>query len=209
MKKFLIFLLVFSTVTSCRSQTEEPTPNPALGGPCEGCEAIFEYGDQTLDPIDTLPAFAENEPRLKITGTVFQADAKTPAPNVILYIYHTNRKGIYETRGDEQGWAKRHGYIRGWIKTDASGRYSFYTFRPASYPNGREPQHIHITVKEPGKKEYYLDDFLFTDDPYLTSEIRNNRSNRGGSGIVTPKAEGDLFLVRRDIVLGRSIPHYE
>ena len=209
MKKFLIFLLVFSTVTSCRSQTEEPTPNPALGGPCEGCEAIYEYGDQFLDAIDTLPAFAENEPRLKITGTVLQADAKTPAPNVILYIYHTNRKGIYETRGDEQGWAKRHGYIRGWIKTDASGRYSFYTFRPASYPNGREPQHIHITVKEPGKKEYYLDDFLFTDDPYLTSEIRNNRSNRGGSGIVTPKAEGDLFLVRRDIVLGRSIPHYE
>ena len=209
MKKFLIFLLVFSTVTSCRSQTEEPTPNPALGGPCEGCEAIYEYGDQFLDALDTLPAFAENEPRLKITGTVFQADAKTPAPNVILYIYHTNRKGIYETRGDEQGWAKRHGYIRGWIKTDASGRYSFYTFRPASYPNGREPQHIHITVKEPGKKEYYLDDFLFTDDPYLTSEIKNNRTNRGGSGIVTPKAEGDLFLVRRDIVLGRNIPHYE
>ena len=98
MKKFLIFLLLYSSASACRSQNEEPVSNPDLGGPCEGCEAIYEYGEETLDPVDTLPAFAENAPKIKITGTVFQADGKTPAPDVILYIYHTNRKGIYETK---------------------------------------------------------------------------------------------------------------
>lgn len=209
MKKYVLFFSILFMVTSCRSQTEESVSNSKLGGPCEGCEAIYEYGNEVLDPVDTLPAFAANEPKLKLSGTVYQAHGKTPAPNVVLYIYHTNRDGIYETKGDEQGWARRHGYIRGWIRTDASGKYSFYTFRPASYPNGREPQHIHITVKEPGRKEYYLDDFLFTDDPYLTSELKGNRSNRGGSGITTPRAAGALFLIERDIILGKNIPHYE
>ncbi len=74
-----------------------------VGGPCEGCEAVFEYGDRKLTPTDTLPGFEENKPKLKITGTIYKKDEKTPAENVILYIYHTNREGEYATRGDEKG----------------------------------------------------------------------------------------------------------
>lgn len=120
-----------------------------------------------------MPEFQNNEPQLKITGTVLKNDGKTPAENVIIYIYHTNRHGIYETRGNETGWAKRHGFIRGWVKTGKDGKYTFYTFRPAAYPDGSEPEHIHTTVKESDKNEYYLDDYLFDDDPILTQRVRN------------------------------------
>lgn len=205
--KDIIFLLLICTITSCRSQTENSVSN--LGGPCEGCEAVFEYGDRELNPVDTLPGFSQNEPKLKLTGTIFQSDGRTPAEGVILYIYHTNRDGIYQVNNNEQGWGQRHGSIRGWIKTDGSGKYTFFTFRPGAYPNGREPEHIHFTVKEPGKKEYYLDDILFENDPLLTQDHKTSQPQRGGSGIITPTASGDLFIVERNIILGKNIPNYE
>ncbi len=179
-----------------------------MGGPCEGCEAVYEFGDASLSNTDTLPGFAVNEPQLKLTGVVFQADGKTPAADVIVYIYHTSRQGIYETKGDETGWGERHGHYRGWVKTGSDGKYTFFTFRPGPYPNGAEPQHIHVMVKEPDKNEYYLDSFFFADDPMLTREVRSGMPGRGGSGIVQPESRGDYFLVSRDIYLGKNIPNY-
>ena len=134
---------------------------------------------------------------------------KRPAEDVILYIYHTNRKGIYETKGDEKAWARRHGFIRGWIKTAKDGKYTFYTFRPAAYPNGRESEHIHITVKEPEKNEYYIDEFVFDDDPLLNDSKRRSLDNRGGSGIVKPGMGNGSLIVKRDLILGLNIPDYE
>lgn len=206
-KYYYIIVLVIS-FTSCQSQTKQ-TDDKLIGGPCEGCEAVFEYGDKELKTIDTLPEFENREPKLKITGTVYKKDGETPAENVILYIYHTNREGIYETKGDEKGWAKRHGYIRGWIQTDETGKYTFYTFRPAAYPNGQEPEHIHITIKEPDKNEYYIDDFMFEDDPMLSEDEKKTFPKRAGSGIVNPQLENAMLTVKRDLILGLNIPNYE
>lgn len=204
----LTSLLVLWIFTSCNAQTKNTT-SKLVGGGCEGCEAIFEYGNKNLTSIDTLPKFQNNEPKLKITGTVFKKDGKTPAENVIIYIYHTNRNGIYETKGNETGWARRHGFIRGWVKTGKDGKYTFYTFRPAAYPDGSEPEHIHTTVKEPDKNEYYLDDYLFDDDPILTPRTRDRLNNRGGSGIMKPIEENGMLTIERNIILGKNIPNYE
>ena len=208
--RFIIMVpVVLMTVLSCQSQTKKGDAKKLVGGPCQGCEAVFEYDDKKLSTIDTLPGFQENEPKLKISGTVFKRDGKTPAENVVLYIYQTDRNGVYPKKGNEKGWGKRHGYIRGWVKTDRTGNYTFYTFRPAAYPNGREPQHIHFTVKEPTINEYYIDDVVFEDDPMLTQEERNTLKQRGGSGIVTPVLKNGLVTVHRDIILGLNIPNYE
>lgn len=204
----LSFLLVLWMFSSCNAQTKNTT-SKLVGGGCEGCEAIFEYGNKNLTSIDTLPKFQNNEPKLKITGTVFKKDGKTPAENVIIYIYHTNRNGIYETKGNVTGWARRHGFTRGWVKTGKDGKYTFYTFRPAAYPDGSEPEHIHTTVKEPDKNEYYLDDYLFDDDPILTQNIRVKLNNRGGSGIMKPIVENGILTIKRNIILGQNIPNYE
>ncbi len=201
-----IISLCFS-LSSCAAQNET-TQERQVGGPCEGCEALLEYEDTQLDAVDTLPQFQETEPKLKISGTVYKQDGRTPAVDVILYIYHTNREGLYQAAKSSIGWGRRHGALRGWVKTDAQGQYTFYTFRPAAYPNGQEPEHIHMTVKEPNTIPYYIEDILFDDDPLLTAERRARLNQRAGSGIVTTTKENGLFLVQRDIILGLNIPGY-
>ncbi len=202
--------ILFLTLMVSVSYGQFKTLTKKTGGPCEGCEAIFEYGNRKLNNVDTVPGYSSNEPKIKVTGKVLKRDGKTPANGVIVYIYHTNRQGIYERKGDETGWAKRHGFRRAWIKTNADGRYTFFTFRPAAYPDHSEPEHIHITVKEPDKNEYYLDEFVFDNDPLLTKKERDKLSNRGGSGIVKlmPGKDG-LPVVERNLILGLNIPDYE
>ncbi|MGK6349714.1 intradiol ring-cleavage dioxygenase [Parapedobacter sp. DT-150] len=209
MNRYLFILAFLVSCTSCQAQNKKTGTDKRVGGPCEGCEAIYEYGQRKLTPTDTLPAFQENEPKIRITGTVFKKDGKTPAENVIVYIYHTDRNGIYPTKGDERGWDRRHGFIRGWIKTGRDGKYTFYTFRPGAYPNGVEPEHIHILVKESSRNEYHIDEYVFDDDPLLNEKERNELENRGGSGIVKPIPENGMPTIRRDIILGLNIPHYE
>ncbi|MGB5419907.1 hypothetical protein [Algibacter sp.] len=104
--RYLLYKLCFILVImSCQGQTKKNKTTQIVGGPCEGCEAIFEFGNKVITSIDTLPNFHINEYKMKITGIVFNKDGKTPAENVIIYIYHTNRESIYETKGNEIGWA--------------------------------------------------------------------------------------------------------
>ncbi|WP_018478682.1 dioxygenase family protein [Pontibacter roseus] len=211
MRKCFLFCLTLLLAIGCQAQEnrEQQQSQRHVGGPCEGCEAIHEHGGRTLSPSDTLPGFGQQGQNLKVTGTIYQSDGKTPAAGVILYLYHTDETGIYPTKGDEKGWGKRHGYMRGWVKTGPDGRYTFYTIKPESYPSRTEPAHIHVTVKEPDKNEYYLDDFLFEGDPLLTQQELASRPNRGGSGIVTLRKENGMLVAERDIILGQNIPDYD
>ena len=207
--KYLYWLVLLLSSMNCQAQQEDfEAKQKEIGGLCQGCEAIYEYGDRVLTTIDTLPLFETSHPKIKISGIVYQNDGKTPAQDVILYIYHTNRAGIYEKKGNEVGWAKRHGFIRGWVKTNETGHYTFFTFRPASYPDRDIAEHIHITVKEPNKNEYYLDDFVFDDDPLLTKAERGKLKNRGGSGIVNPVWKDGIWEFHRNIILSLNIPDY-
>jgi len=195
-------------VTACAKSQGKRTLLKPVGGPCQGCEAIYEYGNHVLNATDTLPGFLVATEQLRISGTVYKNDGETPASDVLLYIYQTNEKGIYPKRENAKGWANRHGYIRGWIKTDTKGQDTLFTFRPASYPNTTIAQHIHITVKETDKNEYYLDDFYFDDDPNLTTDIRNRNNSRGGSGIIKLNKNNGIQEATRDIILGLNIPDY-
>jgi protocatechuate 3,4-dioxygenase beta subunit len=139
-----------------------------------------------------------------LTGRVYRPDGTTPAADVVVYAYHTNAAGIYPTRGTEQGWGRRHGYLRGWVKTNAAGEYRFDTIRPAPYPGRRDPAHVHMTVKEPDRREYWIDEVVFTDDPLVTPGYGERVDRRGGSGIVTPVRDTTgAWVVRRDIILER------
>jgi protocatechuate 3,4-dioxygenase beta subunit len=123
---------------------------------------------------------------------------------VVVYAYHTNAAGVYPTRGNETGWGRRHGYLRGWIVTDSSGQYRFETVRPGAYPGREDPAHIHMTVKEPGRREYWIDEVVFEDDPRVTARYRAAQGNRGGSGIIRLHRDGTgTWAGRRDIILER------
>lgn len=208
MKIFITTAYLLVSILICQAQISPQ--NKLVGGPCEGCEAIFEFGDAKLTSSVTLIDFNEPGPRMEISGTVYKSDGQTPAKDVILYVYHTNQKGIYPTRGNEKGWARRHGYIRGWLKTGADGRYTFYTLKPGTYPSGTEPAHIHITILEPDGKYYWIDSYYFSDDPLLSEKDKQTSTVRGGgSGVLYLKEENNLLIGTRNIILGKNVPGYE
>lgn len=129
---------------------------------------------------------------------------ETPAEGVIMYVYHTDAKGIYRKKGDETGNGKRHGYLRGWMKTNAKGEYQFTTIKPAPYPGGTIPAHIHLVVKKRNEEEYTLESYHFDDDVVLTEPRRAEIVKRGGDGILKLKrgvngiSEGtrDIYLTK-------------
>ncbi|HYK01892.1 MAG TPA: intradiol ring-cleavage dioxygenase [Thermoanaerobaculia bacterium] len=161
---------------------------------CEWC-GTSEAPAKLASTVSLAPASEPGE-RMVITGTIFRRDGKTPAKNALLYVYHTNAQGVYPKRGNETGNAQRHGYLRGWLRTDAQGRYRIESIRPGSYPGRRDPSHIHPTVKIDGHDEFWIDEFLFDDDPKLTPEAR-----KGQDGIVKLVKRAGVWVGTRNIVL--------
>ncbi|MCB0666210.1 MAG: intradiol ring-cleavage dioxygenase [Saprospiraceae bacterium] len=209
MFKFLRLTVVYLCILPLACAQSDKQADPVLIGTCEGCEAIFEYGNRILSSVDTLPGFAIAKEKLVIDGTVYMPDGKTPADGVILYVYHTNEQGIYENRNGATNWERRHGYLRGWMKTGTDGRYTFYTSMPGIYPNRREPAHIHLTILEPSGKYYWMDSYLFARDPLLKAESESEEVRGGFSGIMEIQHQNEYLRGSRDIILGANIPGYE
>lgn len=205
----LTVILVSNMACSQNSNNKTAQANIHVGGSCEGCEAIHEspVPFDSLKSLSWLPDWNDKGRKLAVNGVVYKADG-SPASNVIVYVYHTDQTGIYPTQGDEKGWGKRHGYLRGWMKTNEKGEYKFFTLRPAAYPGRQAPEHIHITIKEPDKNEYWVDEYVFDDDPLLTDKERKNCQDRGGSGILKVKDVGNMLKAERNIYLGKNIPDY-
>lgn len=190
----------------CLSQSTKTDRN--VGGRCEDCELMLEGMPSTIGWEASLSEPNEPGEAMVLTGTIFKADGKTPAPDVILYMYHTDAKGNYSATANQRH-GKRHGHLRGWIKTDSKGRYKISSIRPASYPNGKAPQHIHPIIKEVGISPYWIDEYLFDDDPFLVQAEKDRQEKRGGAGIIhLTKNEKGIWVGKRDIILGLNVPGY-
>jgi len=199
----ILFFVLLSQSSAC-SQDKTKTSF----GDCEDCELMMQGMPSLLAWQTTMAAPAEPGEPLIISGTIFKADGRTPAENVVLYVYHTDHQGYYSPApGQSNG--KRHGHLRGWMKTNKDGKYQFTTIRPASYPNRKDPEHIHPIILETDNRYYWIDEFLFDDDPKLTEEFRRRQEKRGGSGIIRlTKNEAGVWSGQRDIILGQNIPNY-
>lgn len=213
-KRALIFSasvqLLVGTNSSCQAQNERRArQNTIVGGGCDGCEGIYEGMPQGLSWQTLIASASEPGERMVMSGVIYKADGKTPAPDVILYVYHTDAKGYYSPAPDATGNARRHGHLRGWMKTNAHGEYRFTSIKPAPYPGREFPAHVHPIIKEQGRNEYYIDEYVFDDDPLLTVEKRSRLENRGGSGIVhLTKGDDGSWTGVRNIILGLNIPNY-
>ena len=139
-----------------------------------------------------IAALSEPGERLVITGTMYRADGRTPAANMVMLAYHTNAKGIYPQRrgGDERGT------LQGSLRTDAKGRYRIDTIRPGGYPGRVDPAHIHLVVQPEGKPEFHVPEIVFDDDP-RTDRVRG----RQGYAVVKLVKRNGVWEGRHDIVL--------
>jgi len=173
---------------------------PVIGGPCEGCDWVYDDMPSKLASIARIAPKSEAGVPLVIDGIVKDSHG-APSANVIVYAYHTNVAGIYPPARN------RHGTMKGWALTDAQGRYRFDSMRPGAYPGRTVPEHVHMHVIEPRTGTYYIDELRFLDDPLVTAANRGTRE-RAGSGLVMPERRDGVWHARRDIELGRNIPGY-
>lgn len=136
--------------------------------------------------------------KMLISGTVFESDGKTPAPNILIYLYHTDIEGFYGRSGEH-----KHGRYRGWLLTDARGRYEFQTIKPAPYPENRFAAHIHTTLTSRNIKEDWIDSTLFEGDRLISTRERETAGNKGGFNPIVrlEKGANEIWTARRDIRL--------
>lgn len=137
-----------------------------------------------------------------LTGRVMNAAGDGPVEGVIIYAHHTNAQGYYANGTLETEWSRRHGRLRGWVRTDAEGRYAFDTIKPAPYPDLTEPAHVHLYIKEPAHPPYYIDDVVFDGEIAVTPAYRARQGLRGGDGVIQLSRDPDgRWLAQRDIRL--------
>lgn len=213
---YLFFLSSAITLNGC-SQNNSPSKlqnSPSsneikVGGSCEGCELMYVGMPEDIDTEDISSGWNENSQKLILTGTVFQLDGRTPAPNVIVYYWHTDKNGLYSPNKKTPEKAKEHGNLRGWVKTDKNGKYTIKTSRPAAYPKDVIPQHIHLSIKEPDIKNEYFIDLYFDDDKlYLAHKKKYGNIDRGGTEILRVLLNEEVQVAEHNIILGLNIPNY-
>lgn len=150
---------------------------------CEGCEVVGEVDPRMLAPAAIIAKDDEPGVRMTLTGRVTALDG-SPARDVVIYAHQTDAQGLYAGGAGRTGWGRRHGRLRGWVRTAPDGIYRFETIKPAPYPSMTMPAHVHLFVGEPGRPPYYVDDVVFDGEFGVDQSYRSRQELRGGSGIV-------------------------
>jgi protocatechuate 3,4-dioxygenase, beta subunit len=202
---FLVLTFLECQPTASQQQTtadnsqrpKDPCDNPDAPLSCN-----FEHMPASLTHVMTIAKEQEPGERLVISGRVFRPNGKTPYANVVIYAYHTDSKGHYAKNGTEVGAHKWHGYLHGWCKTDSNGNYEIRTIRPAPYPTNTMPAHIHAVIKKEDSEMYWINDFVFKDDPHVNDRYLRSLVETGGTGVVdVQKNKENTWVGKRDIVL--------
>ncbi|HUF24588.1 MAG TPA: hypothetical protein VMN81_10705 [Vicinamibacterales bacterium] len=131
----------------------------------------------------------ESEPGtpLVINGRLYQADGRTPAPGITVFAYHTDARGLYDVpSAGPHSWR-----LKGWAVTDAEGRFTFHTIRPASYPNASVAQHVHLYLEGPSLPRRAAAAIEFDDDPKVAPRQREASQRAGMFGGVRPVVARD------------------
>jgi len=204
LKRASVAAIAFPFLINCKSDTLAQKSSSELSLIKKNALPVGAEGMGAIDAPDNVSwktALAketdEGEPMI-ISGTVFLTDGRTPAPNVLIYLYHTDMYGIYGKRGEH-----KHGKFRGWMLTDKHGKYEFRLIRPASYPNTTFAAHVHMTLTGKNFKEDWIDSILFEGDRFISQREREMAGKRGGFNPILKLEKGADGILRgvRDIQL--------
>jgi len=153
---------------------------------------------------NSVAVFApDSEPgtRLVVDGRVWDDTGTRGVAGVTLYAYHTDAKGKYNEK-NESGNPR----LKGTVVTDAKGRFQWRTIRPMPYPGGGNPAHIHIKASGGGYPEQWIDELLFSDDPYLKPAQRASSQANGKFGqiVTTTKDTAGVLHAAFNIRLSKN-----
>ena len=94
MKSILVFSFLLITLNVLTSQSTEKK----VGGNCEDCDLMFDGIPDKMASSITLISDEEPGEKMIIAGTIYKKDGITLAPDIILYVYHTDYKGNYNRK---------------------------------------------------------------------------------------------------------------
>ena len=151
---------------------EGATPTTVLG-------PFYVEGAPEL-PLGAEVARAMKGEALHVSGRVSTA-GRGPIAGAIVDIWHSDEDGYYDVQRADQPDAN----LRARFRTDAEGRFHFWTLTPTSYPvpddgpvgellraTGRHPMrpaHVHFMIAAPGHETLVTHVFV-AGDPYLDSD---------------------------------------
>ena len=151
---------------------EGATPTTVLG-------PFYVEGAPEL-PLGAEVARAMKGEALHVSGRVSTAGGG-PIAGAIVDIWHSDEDGYYDVQRADQPDAN----LRARFRTDAEGRFHFWTLTPTSYPvpddgpvgellraTGRHPMrpaHVHFMIAAPGHETLVTHVFV-AGDPYLDSD---------------------------------------
>lgn len=204
MKRCILFFSFICLISVNQSISAQEASDSSVQLPVNYLERspIYDYGTLQLENTYTLPDYDTKANKLKISGTIYESDGVTPAKDVILYIDQADEHGDFDLREDNE---KRYVHHRGWIKTGADGKYTFYTFIPGNDRRYNQLQQIFPIIKESSKTEYEIASFLFDDDPLLSKLCRKRMTKKGDpTRILKPIQKDGLLVVEKDIILNTN-----
>lgn len=136
---------------------------------------------------------------MSISGRCRSWETGKPVAGVIVYAYHIDATGVCASgpRGT------RHARLHGWMRTGEDGVYAFDSIKPAVYPSRDGPAHVHMTVIEPSKPPYWIDEIVFDGEFRVDQAYRARQGNRGGNGVISLKRAAGVWTGVRDIALER------
>ncbi|MEO8307890.1 MAG: dioxygenase [Pseudomonadota bacterium] len=181
--------------------------HPAAGGTSDSTVLGPYYWEGAPElPADANLAVGVKGDPTRYSGRVLN-DAGTPIAGALLDIWSGDGEGTYDMQMEEDVGMK----ARGRIRTDAEGRYSFWSIRPEYYPvptdgpvgvmlrkMGRHPMrpgHIHMIVSAPGHhpitthlfaagSQYLESDAVFGVKDSLVTNFKRHDAGKAPDGTV-------------------------
>lgn len=150
----------------------------------------------SLKSVLMLAPAREPGKRMIVSGRLFDLNARAPLPRRRIGVYQTDATGNYGRDPREPGWAR----LNGWLVTDSLGRYEIRTIRPAPYPGGSTPEHIHFVIETPTGFDGATE-LRFEDDPLVPRMVVEASRHEGRFATVRPvtRDKDGVLRVERDL----------
>ena len=171
----ILGLATLVQLRQARHAMEAGGTEPALIGPFWRANQPLLRSGERICSDDTPGA------RLTVRGRVLSLDGR-PLAGARVETWQASPKGLYENQDETQPTMN----LRGRFETDAEGRFSFVSVRPAGYPvptdgpcgellaaQGRHtmrPAHLHFVVVAPGHK-VLATQFFDAEDPHAHDDV--------------------------------------
>ena len=126
---------------------------------------------------------------LAVSGNILSLDCRSSLEGAVLDVWQADGDGHYDNDGSLR-LAKDAMRLRGKVRADARGAFTFASVLPGRYLNGRtyRPAHIHVKASAPGHATlttqlYFPDDPFNASDPFIRRSLIMDVGKQNGNAV--------------------------